>query len=305
MIKVIAAASAMFAITATTTLEAAVPLLQPVPYGSAVLRHHQGQPSIELHGRHGAIEVTPLPMDHGCVNFGITVFNRSDRAADIDLANVTAFVGDAPAEILTVAALQKRANNRAFWTSMAVAAMSGLAAGMVAASTSHTTIRTSGPYGMHTTKIRYHDGANSANATMIGASGVAAAGSIQDKGAREAAQMGDEILGLTTVDPGDAYGGRVVIDKIKGPLPQTIMLSVEWNGEVYASKWQLVPEGTPAPAFSAAPVADMPSVPQPAKLEPALLTVERQGPVAATSIRPIAAKQPQQYPHDDTVQVPM
>jgi hypothetical protein len=296
MIRTITAASALFAMTTTTTLEAAVPLLQPLPYGSAILRHYQGKPSIELRGRNGSIEVTPLPMDHGCINFGIVVFNNSGRAADIDLSNVTVLVGDAPATILTVSDLQKRANNRAFWSAMAVAAVSGLAAGVVAASSSHTTIRTSGAHGSQVTKIRYNDGSNTANAALISASGVAAAASIQDKAAR--ARFDDEILGLTTVDPGDAYGGRVVVDKIKNPLPQTIMMSVEWNGEVYASKWQLVPEGTPEPFFSNAPVVEAAIAPRSAKIEAAIMTI----PAAA---KPVAATRPKQYPHDDTIQVPM
>jgi len=305
MIKTFAAASAIFAMTATATLDAAVPLLQPVPYGTAMLRHHQGQPSVELRGRNGAIEITPLSMDHGCVNFGITVFNRSSRTADIDLSNVTVFVGEAPADILTVGQLQKRANNRAFWTSMAVAAVSGLAAGVVAASSSRTTIRSSGPYGTRRTRISYHDDSNSANAALIGASGAAAAGSIQAKGYRDAVQIGDEILGLTTVDPGDAYGGRVVIDKIKAPLPQAIMVRVEWNGDVYVSKWQLVPEGTPAPLFSEVPVeADAEPASSP-RIQPAILIDESKAQATSERIRPVAVTRPKQYPHDDTVQVPM
>jgi len=305
MIRALGAASAIFALTATTVLDAAVPLLQPVPYGSATLRHYQGQPTVAIKGQNGAVEVTPLPMAHGCVNFGVTVFNNSGRSADIDLGDVTIFVGDAPADVLTVAALQRRADRRAFWTSMAVAAVGGIAAGVAAASNSHTTIRSSGPYGRHTTRISYHDGSNSANAALISGATIGAATSIQEKGRRDAAMANAEILGLTTVDAGDAYGGRVVIDKIKAPLPQAIMVSVKWNGEVYASKWQLVPEGTPAPLFSEAPVVEAPAVPPPQAVRPAVVK-ERPGPAAAVApIRPVSAVRPKQYPHDDTVQMPM
>lgn len=305
MIKAIAAASAIFAMTATATLEAAVPLLQPVPYGTAILRHHQGQPTIELRGRNGAIEVTPLAMDHGCVNFGITVFNRSNRASDIDLSDVSVSVGEAPAHIFTVNELQKRANHRAFWTSMAVAAVSGVAAGVVAASSSHATIRSSGPYGTRVSRITYHDGYNSANAAIIGASGAAAAGSIQANGRRDAAQIGDEILALTTVDPGDAYGGRVVIDKIKAPLPQAITVRVEWNGDAYVSKWQLVPEGTPAPLFGEAPVEAVAEPAASARIQRAILMEGPKPQAMPEHVRPVTATRPKQYPQDDTVQVPM
>jgi len=305
MIKAITAASAIFALTATTALNAAAPLLQPVPYGSAILRHYQGQPSVVIKGRGGTVEIAPLAMDHGCVNFGVTVFNNSSRPADIDLGDVTVFVGDAPAEILTTNMLQKRAEKRAFWTSMAVAALGGIGAGLAATSSSHTTIRSSGPHGTHVTRISYHDGSNGANAALISATGVAAGASIQENGRRQAAQIGDEILGLTTVDPGDAYGGRVVIDKIKAPLPQTILVSVKWNGELYTSKWQLAPEGTPAPLFSEAPAVEATTVSPPAQIRPAVLVEERREPAAAQPIRPVPASRPKQYPHDDTVQTPM
>ena len=102
MIRTITAASAIFALTASTALDAAAPLLQPLPYGSAMLRHYQGLPTVAVKGRNGAVEIAPLAMDHGCVNFGVTVFNNSGHSADIDLSAVTVFVGDAPAEVLTV-----------------------------------------------------------------------------------------------------------------------------------------------------------------------------------------------------------
>lgn len=303
MIKGITAASAILAMTATTALEAAPPLLQPVPYGNATLRHYQGQPSVAIHGRAGAVEIAPLAMDHGCVNFGVTVFNVSGHPADISLDDVTVFVGDAPAEILTASALEKRADKRAFWTSMAVAALGGLGAGLAATNSSHATIRSSGPHGTHITRIAYHDGSNSANAALISGSTIGIAGSVQEKGRREAAAARDEILGLTTVDPGDAYGGRVVIDKIKAPLPQTIMVSVKWNGEVYVSKWQLVPDGTPAPLFSNAPVAEAAVAPIQA-IRPAIAEQPESTP-AIEPLKRASAVRPPQYPGDDTVQVPM
>jgi len=307
MFKALPAVTALFALIATTTVEAAAPVLQPVPFGGATLRHSQGAPMIEVRGRSGMILVTPLPMDHGCISFGVVVFNQGGRPADIDLADVTAFVGDAPADVLTLVELQKRANKRAFWTSVAVAAAGGLAAGIAAANSSHTTIRTSGARGSSVTRISYHDGA--ANGALLTGATVAAATSIQERGRQVAASLGDDILGLTTVYPGDSYGGRVVVDKIKQPLPQTITLSVAWNGEVYATKWQLVPEGTSAPAFPVAiepaPAPAMSLLPAPtAHPEPALLTVERRE-ATVKQVKATVPARPKAYPQDDTVQVPM
>ena len=307
MFKTLPTVAALLALTATTTVAAAAPVLQPVPFGSATLRHSQGEPMIEVRGRSGMILVTPLPIDHGCISFGVVVFNQGGRPADIDLADVTAFVGDAPADVLTLVELQKRANKRAFWTSVAVAAVGGLAAGIAASNSSHATIRTSNAHGSRVTRISYHDGA--ANGALLTGAAVGAATSVQEHGRQVAASLGDDILGLTTVYPGDSYGGRVVVDKIKQPLPQTITLSVAWNGEVYATKWQLVAAGTPAPAFAAAIVpAAVPSMsllPAPAAQHaPALRTVERREP-AAKQVNATLPVRPKAYPQDDTVQVPM
>ena len=308
--KAFVAASAIFAMMTASALDAAAPLLQPLPFGSATLRHYQGQPTVAIKGRNGVVEMAPLAMDHGCVNFGITVFNNSGRAADIDLSDVTIFVADAPATILTASDLQKRANSRAFWTSMAVAAVGGLSAGIANASSAHATIRTSGRHGTQVTKIRYQDGTNSANAALIGGATIAAATSVQEKGRREAAAVGDEILGLTTVDPGDAYGGRVVIDKIKADLPQTILVSVRWNGEVYSSKWQLVPAGTPAPLFApevetASQVSPSSLAAVPPPIRPAAIMASAPGAAPVRALKLAVVSRPKQYPHDDTVQVPM
>lgn len=307
MFKASPAVMALLAMTATTTVEAAAPILQPIPFGSATLRHSQGAPTVEVRGRGGMIQVTPLPMDHGSISFGVVVFNQGGRPADIELSNVTVFVGDTPAGVLSLAELQKKANSRAFWTSVAVAAAGGLAAGIAAASSSHTTIRTSTAHGSSVTRINYHDGA--ANSALLSGATIGAATSVQRHGKQVAASLGDDILGLTTVDPGDSYGGRVVVDKIKQPLPQTITLSVAWNGEVYATKWQLVPAGTPAPAFPVAlgPIAapSMSLLPAPAaKLEPALLTAERRE-ATVKQVKAIVPARPKAYPQDDTVQVPM
>jgi hypothetical protein len=307
MIKALPAIAALLALTATTSLEAAAPVLQPVPFGSGTLRYTQGAPTIEVRGRNGVVQVTPLPMDHGCISFGVVVFNHGGRPADIDLGNVTAFVGDAPADVLTLTELQKRSDKRAFWTSMAVAAAGGLAAGIVAASSSHTTIRTSTAHGSAVTRVYYHDGA--ANGALLTGATVAAATSVQQHGQQRAVALSDDILGLTTVDPGDAYGGRVVIDKIKQPLPQTVTLSVAWNGEVYATRWQLAPAGAPAPAFAAATDAmPAPSAsvagPPAAHLETALFTVSTAD-AQAKPVKAAAPARPKAYPQDDTVQVPM
>src|SRR6187402_955380 len=162
------AAAVMIALTMSAAAEAERSVMQPVQYGYETLRYEQNVPVLELRGAGGVVQITPLPMDHGCPTFGIIVFNDSNRPADIDIADVTAMIGAERGTVLTATELQKRASNRAFWTSMAIAAVSGLAAGVAAASTAHTTVRTHTSHGTYVSKVGYHSGANAANGALIG-----------------------------------------------------------------------------------------------------------------------------------------
>ena len=303
-----AAAMAIFAMTASATVQAAAPVVQPIRYGHETLRYLQGQPTLDVRGKNGAVQITPLPMDHGCLTFGIIVFNNSNRASDIGIHDVRATIGDQPGVILTTQQLQHRAGNRAFWTSVAIAAVAGVAAGVASASESHYTAHTRTPHGSYVTRASYHSANDAVNGAIIAGGGAAAVSSVQQKLDRTRAEIDEEMLQLTTVEPGDNYGGRIVIDKFTAQLPQPISLTVSWNGENYTTRWQVAPAGTPAPVFATAveaATATETAQPGPARLEPAVLVPERN---AAELLRPattIYATRPHHHPEDDTVEVPM
>lgn len=63
------------------------------------------------------------------------------------------------------------------------------------------------------------------------------------------------VLQTTTVDPGNSFGGAVVVpfDK-KMPLPAEIRMQIEWNGTRYPFAFRLSPQGVAVPRpFPATP----------------------------------------------------
>jgi hypothetical protein len=307
MLRGKAAATAILAMTATATVQAAAPVVQPIQYGRETVRYVQGQPTLDVRGKSGVVQITPLPMDHGCVTFGIVVFNDSGRAADIDIRDVTATIGDRPGVVLTAQQLQSRAGNRAFWTSVAIAAVAGVAAGVASANNSHYTVRTRTPHGSYVSKASYHSASDAVNGAIIAGGGAAAIGTVQQKLDATRAEIGENVLQLTTVEPGDSYGGRVVIDKLKGQLPQTINLTVAWNGENYTTRWQVAPHGTPTPVYTtpAEASAEVEATSRQGRIEPAVVRVEHGADQRPKPVAAVATTRPKRYPQDDTVQVPM
>ncbi len=75
---------------------------------------------------------------------------------------------------------------------------------------------------------------------------------MQNRLDRTIADLGDSAVQTSTIDPGQTYGGKIVLAKIKtGSLPQQVTLTVNWNGESYPFSFQLARAGTPAPVFTA------------------------------------------------------
>ncbi len=137
------------------------------------------------------------------------------------------------------------------WASIAVAVAGGVAAGAAASQrdTYQGTMVTT-----HGTYQSYWSGPSSAG--QIQAAALAAGTgygfvSINNQLDNTLQALGEEVIQLTTVDPGRSYAGRVVIDKIRPKtLPAQVSLSITWNGETYPFTFQIAKPGTPAPVFT-------------------------------------------------------
>lgn len=259
-------------VTAPTTALAAEPVVQAVQTGTETARFQQGVVTLDLERERGAVQVTPLPMDHGSLSFAVAVFNKADAPANIDISNFSVVAGTQALPVFSKDQLESKAKNRAMWAQIAVAAVGGL--GAAAAASQRDTYRSTlvTPHGTY----RYHASAPSAAGQVAAATSVAGAGvgiaAIQNRLDETRAALGNNIVQLTTVDVGESYAGQIVVAKIKnGALPQRVVVTVRWNGEDYPFTFQLAKKGTPVPTFtalkSAAP-APAPAV-VPAALAPA------------------------------------
>ncbi len=255
-------------------------VLQPVPVGAETVRFQQGEATLDLQRPGGAVQVTPLGLDHGSLAFGIAVYNDGKVPANIDITNFEVTVGAERLAVFSKDELVKKAQNRAMWASIAVAAAGGLAAAAAASSRDtyhHTFVTPRGTY-------RSIWSAPSAAGQAAAAASVAGAGvgiyAIQNQLDKTREALGAETVQLTTVDPGDSYAGKIVLQKIKAKvLPLRISFVVNWNGEAYPFAFQMVKPGTPQPVFAMAPAPVAPE--QPATM-PALV------PAAPAPIAPVA-----------------
>lgn len=225
-------------------------VVQPVQVGAESLRYDQGAATLDLAGRLGSVQVRPIQFDHGRLVFSVAVYNGSNKPNNVDPSNFEVRAGDQSVGTLSVNDLQKQAKHRAMWKQIGVAAVGSIAAGL--ASSQRDTYSTT----LYTPHWTYHAtysapslaGQLQADAIIAGSSvAIARIRAGLDETRRA---LGQEMLQLTTVNPGYSYGGKLVLDKIKeqGDVTRLTMI-VHWNGEDYPFAFQIARQGTPTPQF--------------------------------------------------------
>jgi hypothetical protein len=198
---------------------------------------------------HGAVEVRPLPLDHGSLAFSVAILNAANAPVTIDTGNFYIKAGNQVVSPFTVDQLRSKAKNRAVWSKIGTA-VGGYLVASTLADTSYGTVST--PYGTYTVSMT----TPSAGSARVVDYTIAELGAIQDRLDITRARLGDEIVQTSTIDPDHTYAGKLVFQKLKdSSLPQHITLMVGLNGEQYAFTFQLAKPGTPAPpiAYSAPP----------------------------------------------------
>jgi hypothetical protein len=245
-------AALMVSVTGASPALAGELLVQPVQVGRETVRYLQGVATVDLQGRHGAVQVTPLPMDHGGLSFSIAVLNDGDQPTNIDIDSFRLTTGTQVLGVLSKDKLVKNAKSRAMWMQIGLAALGGAAAGAAASQRDvyHSALYT--PRGTYRAVYSGPSAAGQFQAAAIGiGTGVAIAG-VQNRLDQTRVALGNNIVQLTTIDPGEGYAGQIIVEKIKTPkYPQRVDVVVHWNGENYPFAFQAAKEGTPAPRFAA------------------------------------------------------
>lgn len=246
--------------TASAAVAGGDRVVHPVQVGAETVRYQQGVATLDLEKPRGAVQVTPLPLDHGSLSFAVAVYNAGDAPANIDVTNFSLRAGTQELPVFSKDQLERKAKNRAMWTQIALAAIGGLGAAAAASQRHHYRSTFVTPRGTY----RFHGSAPSAagqvSAAVIAAGSGAGIARVRNQldATREA--LGANIVQLTTADPGEGYAGQIVVAKIKDKaLPQRVDMLVRWNGEEYPFAFQVDKRGTAAPVFT--PPAAAPAQP--------------------------------------------
>ena len=257
--------AAMIAACVSVQAIAAPLMLYPVQTGAETARFRQGVPTLDLETPTGAVQITPLPFDHGHVTFGVAVYNKTIQPANFGIENVGATAEGQSIPVLAVDELEKRAKSRAMWSQIGVAVLAGAAAAAVA--NAHTTdhyyghVRT--PHGTYSWASSYRDnsiGVLGATAAVgVGAAGVVG---IQNRLDATLDGLSGDIVQTTTVEGDASYGGRIVIEKTpNAKLPYDVHIAVSWNGVQYPFTFRVTKQGVNVPPPYGVPPA-MPIAPQ-------------------------------------------
>jgi hypothetical protein len=232
-------------------------IVQPVQLANEDVRYQHGHPTIDIRTAHGAVEINPLPLDHGRLAFSVAIFNASDVPITVGIENFSINAGNQVVSPFSVDELISKAKSRAGWSKFGTALGGVLAASIVGSTTdtSYATVYT--PRGAYTASVSTPSVAGQIESGRIMDNTVAGMAAIQDRLDATRARLGDEIVQTSTIDPGRTYGGKLVFQKLRNTsLPQTITLTVGLNGDQYAFTFQLAKPGSPAPPirYAAGPV---------------------------------------------------
>lgn len=227
-------------------------LIQGVQVGAETVRYFKGTPTLDLQQVYGAVQVTPFTIDHGSLVFTLAVYNDGSQPINFGLENVRAEVAGAPISLLTVDQLIAKAESRARWSQIGLALLGGLAAGAAASQRNTYSSTTYTPYGTYRTWASISNPYAAQNAALIAGGTGVAINAIQNQLDRTREALGENVIQLTTVDPGDSFAGKIVLAKLKDKrLPQRVRIIATMNGEEYPFEFQVAKLGTPTPPFTA------------------------------------------------------
>lgn len=228
--------TAITAASAALLLSACATSYQITPHATSgqTVRYFQGQPTIVTNGEHGSLQVALLPPNEkGRLLYSVAAYNDSDEPATLGVENMTLTAAGESVRIFTVPELERMAKNDATTAAVLVALAGGVAAAAAAQSpTSTSTLYTPrGVYRTETTNRALQSLAVTASAAQTSTS-IANIGSALDA---TLANLGQNVLQTTTIDPNSSFGGQVVGDRVSIPGDGVLetTLRVTFAGEEY------------------------------------------------------------------------
>jgi len=220
----------------------------PVATSAQNVTYDHGSPMVMSKKENGAVRVAPTSTAfQGRMSLGVVAFNDSKVSANLGTENVRVFTAaGTPVRVFTYEQLAKEAKTAAAWQAFAVA-LAG-AANTYAASQPATVNTYGTAYGSRGGSVTYASTAtvyNPANAALANSINQAqtnrSIGQISATLDATLANLGSNILRTTTIEPGNAFGGNVVIDKPKFAKgeEQALRILVTFDGEEHEFKFSV------------------------------------------------------------------
>ncbi|MCF2513497.1 hypothetical protein LVY65_00220 [Sphingomonas sp. G124] len=241
-------AAVSISLLATPTSAAPKIDVQGLILGNEGARYLKGVPTLDLQQQQGAVQIRFLEWDHSNAVFAVGVYNAGLEPANVGLENLHASAGGEPVRIYTFDELKRQAKNRAMWGKIGLALLGGIGAAAAANQRDTYSGSISGPYGSYHYSGSYPSLAGQLQADRIMANTSASMALIQYRLDQTIEMAREHLLQTTTVDPGMAFAGLVVVQKLDyGKAPIEFRLDVDWNGERYPFGYLLLKKGQAVP----------------------------------------------------------
>ena len=231
-------------------------VIQPVQVGEETVRFNQGDWVLDLRQPTGAVQLRPAGQDHGNAAFTIGVFNDGPSALNFDITNIRIEGVSEPVRLLSKDEMVQKAKSRATWAAIATGLAGAAAAYSAANARDHYRVTSHTPRGTY----RTHFSVPAANRDLAAAAITAGTGytiaNIQNQLDQTKAALGDEMIQMTTIDPGDSYGGTIFLTRFKkASVSGQMRIVVTLHGVDYPFAVRWAKKGTPMPVFQPRAIA--------------------------------------------------
>lgn len=195
---------------------------RPLPSAADAVTYNKGTPVMTRETATATITVLPTEAYFGRPSFLVEVTNHGTAPINFGVENIAASVAGEkkPTVVYDRKTMEAQAQNRAGWATVLATLAAASAGTSYYSSTTHT------PYGSYRTHGSYRNAYASQAAADRYTSAISAGLEARLADARENA------IQTTTIQPGESYGGRIVISKPKAKLPGALTLTV--MGEAFA-----------------------------------------------------------------------
>lgn len=224
--------------------------------GNEGARYVKGVPTLDLQQRLGAVQLRSFGFHNKRPVFAIAFYNAGQEPVNVGPENIHVTSNGQPLTVFSVEELQRQEKNNAFWTTFALAMAGGVGAAAAASQRNTYSSTLATPYGTYRYHASYPSLYGQLQANQISRDTAWGMAAIQHQLDATLDRLDNHVVQRTTIDPGQSYAGRIVLDKLKkGDPPFDLRFDVDWNGERYSFAYVLQKPGRALPSQYAGQLA--------------------------------------------------